>query len=148
LGIFRTGVVAFGHNPTAAQGSPEKMMIVRLYLPVALVSALVLTSACTTTDEIIIDKKGVNMVQYEQDLAECRAYSSEVKTSEKAARGAVSGAVVGGAIGAVVDGSDGAARGAGVGAISGGAKGANQGGREEVQVVKNCLRGRGYRLLN
>ena len=104
--------------------------------------------ACTTTDEIIIDKKGVNMSAYSQDLTECRSYASEVKTGEKAVRGAGSGAVVGGLIGAVVDGGDGAARGAGVGAISGGAKGASQGEREEVQVVKRCLRGRGYRVLN
>ena len=60
---------------------------------------LALLGGCTTTDEIIIDRKGVNMTQYEKDLAECRGYSSEVKTTEKAARGAASGAVVGGAIG-------------------------------------------------
>jgi outer membrane lipoprotein SlyB len=105
-------------------------------------------SACTTTDEIIIDRKGVNMAQYEKDLAECRGYAAEVKTGEKAVRGAASGAVVGGAVGAVVGDSDDAARGAGVGAITGGARGVSQGEREEVQVVKRCLRGRGYRVLN
>jgi outer membrane lipoprotein SlyB len=148
LGILSAAVVASGYSPAAAPGRLEKKMNYRLLLSLPLATALVLGAACTTTDEIIIDKKGVNMTRYEQDLAECRAYATEVKTGEKAARGAVSGAVVGGAIGAVVDGSEGAGRGAGVGAISGGARGANQGGREEVQVVKNCLRGRGYRILN
>lgn len=104
--------------------------------------------ACTTTDEIIIDKKGVNMTQYSRDLAECREYSSAVKTGEKAARGAVSGAVVGGLIGAAAGNSRDVERGAGVGAVSGGAKGVSEGERTEVQVVKRCLRGRGYRVLN
>ena len=32
--------------------------------------------------------------------------------------------------------------------VGGGARGANEGSRDEVQVVKNCLRGRGYKILN
>ena len=111
-------------------------------------SLLVMMSACTTTDEIIIDRKGVDMNQYYADLEECRSYGTEVKTAEKGARGAVSGAVVGGAVGAIADGSEGAARGAGVGAVTGGAKGISEGESEEVEVVKRCLSGRGYRVLN
>ena len=108
-----------------------------------------LLSACTTTDEIIIDTKGVNMAQYEVDKSECEVYADEVRTGEKAARGAASGAVLGGVIGAIGgDSSEAAARGAGVGAVTGGARGANDGQRSEVQVVKQCLRGRGYKVLN
>jgi uncharacterized protein YcfJ len=106
---------------------------------------LALTTACTTTDEIIIDKKGVDMARYEQDLAECREYSKEVQTGKKVATGAASGAVVGGLIGAITGD---AGKAAGVGAVGGGARGANEGAKDEVQVVKNCLRGRGYRILN
>ncbi len=115
---------------------------------VVLIAALPLLPACTTTDEIIIDRKGVNMVAYEQDLAECREYAQAVKTGEKGARGAASSAVVGGAVGAILGGPEGAARGAGVGAVTGGAKGVAEGEREEMQVVKRCLAGRGYRVLN
>lgn len=114
----------------------------------SLVFLLATVAACTTTDEIIIDKKGVSMASYEADLAECRAYSSEVKSAEKTARGAASGAVIGGAIGAITGGSRRAVEGAGVGAVTGGARGASEGERDEIQVVKNCLRGRGYRVLN
>lgn len=109
---------------------------------------LVVLCACTTTDEIIIDRKGVNMATYEQDLAECREYASAVKTGEKGARGAASSAVIGGAVGAVLGGPEGAVRGAGVGAVTGGARGVSEGEREEMQVVKRCLRGRGYKVLN
>ena len=110
--------------------------------------AFVITTACTTTDEIIIDEKGVDQARYQQDLAECQGYSEQVKTGEKSAKGAASGAAVGGAIGAIVGNSSSAARGAGVGAVSGGAKGLSRGEQDEIRVVKNCLRGRGYRVLN
>ena len=110
--------------------------------------AALLLPACTTTDEIIIDRQGVSVTAYEGDLAECREYSQSVKTGEKGARGAASSAVIGGAVGAIFGGADGAARGAGVGAVTGGARGVSQGEREEVQVIKRCLRGRGYKVLN
>jgi outer membrane lipoprotein SlyB len=112
---------------------------------VAILALLTLTTACTTTDEIIIDKQGVDMSRYNQDLAECRSYATEVQTGKKVVKGAASGAVVGGLIGAIT-GDVGEA--AGVGAVGGGAKGASQGEQEEVQVVKRCLRGRGYKVLN
>ena len=120
--------------------------MMRLQLLVIL--PLVITAACTTTDEIIIDTKGVNMAHYETDLAECKAYTEQVAVGEKTAKGAASGAVVGGAIGAITGNSSNAARGAGVGAVTGGAKGVSQGEQDKVRVVKNCLRGRGYRVLN
>lgn len=116
---------------------------------VALVAALAVPlAACTTTKEIIIDKQGVDMSRYNQDLAECKTYANEVRTGSKATRGAVTGAVVGGLIGAAVGNSSDAGRGAGVGAVSGGARGVREGEQTEVQVVKRCLIGRGYRVLN
>ena len=103
----------------------------------------------TFVDEPIIDRKGVDMSRYYADKAECEVYASEVRTGEKVARGAVRGAVVGGAIGAIINrGSNSAERGAGVGAVSGGVRGAQEGIRETEQVVKQCLRGRGYKVLN
>lgn len=105
-------------------------------------------AGCTTTDEIIIDEKSVDMTKYRQDLADCRSYASQVKTGEKTAKGAASGAVVGGLTGAIFGGASGAAQGAGVGAVGGGVKGADEGERTEVDVVKRCLAGRGYHILN
>jgi hypothetical protein len=109
------------------------------------VALLALLSACTTTDEIIIDKKGVDLTHYAQDLAECRSYGEEVQTGKKVATGAASGAVVGGLIGAITHDPG---KAAGVGAVGGGARGASEGTEEEVRVVKRCLRGRGYNVLN
>ena len=116
---------------------------------IAVAFAAVLVAGCTTTDEIIIDRQGVNMTSYKADLAECETYADQVRTAAKTARGAGSGAAVGGVVGAIAGGSrDSTARGAGLGAISGGLRGVNEGEREELQVVKRCLRGRGYRVLN
>jgi outer membrane lipoprotein SlyB len=56
--------------------------------------------------------------------------------------------VVGGLIGAIVGGSDSALSGAGVGAVAGGASSAADTQKERSQVVKNCLRNRGYKILN
>ena len=117
-------------------------------ITVGIVVTTVILTACATTDEIIIDKKGADVSAYEQDLTECQSYAAEVKKGEKTAKGAASGAVIGGLIGAITGGAEGAARGAGVGAVGGGAKGASQGEQDEVQVVKSCLRGRGYKVLN
>ena len=86
--------------------------------------------------------------EYAED-GEGEDYASEVQTGEKVVRGAAGGAVVGGAIGAIVNrGPDSAERGAGVGAVTGGVRGAQEGVRERERVVKQCLRGRGYKVLN
>lgn len=103
----------------------------------------------TFVDEPIIDRKGVDMSGYYADKAECEVYANEVRRGEKIVRSAVGGAVVGGAIGAIVSrGGNAAERGAGVGAVSGGVRGAQEGIRETEQIVKQCLRGRGYNVLN
>ena len=100
-------------------------------------------------DEPIIDRQGVDMSRYYADKAECEVYADEVRTSDKITRGAVGGAVAGGAIGAIIDREPNSAeRGAGVGAVTGGVRGAQGGIRETERVVKHCLRGRGYKVLN
>ena len=116
-------------------------------IQIAMALVFLALSACTTTSEIIIDQKGVNMARYEENLAECETYAEQVPVAKKAAKGGASGAVVGGAIGSVSNNRD-TGEGAAIGAISGIAKGANEGERDKVRVVKNCLRGRGYRVLN
>jgi outer membrane lipoprotein SlyB len=96
----------------------------------------------------IIDPQGVDMARYQTDLSECQAIAEQVPVGERAVAGAATGAVLGGAVGAVVGNRNTAARGAGVGAIGGGVRGASSAMSERDRVVHNCLRGRGYRLLN
>ncbi len=96
----------------------------------------------------IIDPQGVDMARYEVDLGECEAIADQVPVADRAIVGAATGAAIGGVFGAVLGNSRTAARGAGVGAVGGGVKGASSGLNERDRVVHNCLRGRGYRLLN
>ncbi|XOV82487.1 MAG: glycine zipper family protein [bacterium] len=123
------------------------MLLLRApHLPVLL--SLCLFAAGCANRGIIIDPKGVNMAQYNQDLSECTALAEQVNVGRQAAGRALAGAAVGAAIGAAVGNSDTAQRGAGVGAVAGGAKGAGRAAHEKQVVVRNCLRNRGYSVLN
>jgi uncharacterized protein YcfJ len=106
-----------------------------------------LLAGCSS-QRIIIDKQGVDMSMYNRDLADCRAYAEEVPAGSEAAKGAVGGAVVGGVLGAIVGDSRTASRGAGAGAVVGGVRGGGKADNEKDRVVKNCLRNRGYSVLN
>jgi len=114
---------------------------------VTLILMLVLLLSCAS-NKIIIDRKHVDMAKYEQDLAECKIYSEEISTGERAAKSGLAGAAVWGAIGAAVGNSETAASGAGAGGIAGAASGAGHAEHDKQQVIKTCLRGRGYKVLN
>lgn len=100
---------------------------------------------------VLIDTYGVNMAQYQRDLADCRTLGMAAR-SDAGRRGlarAGGGALLGGALGAIVgDRSRYAWRGAGAGALIGGVSGVASAHAEEERVTRNCLRGRGYRVLN
>ncbi|WP_346836613.1 glycine zipper family protein [Microbulbifer sp. SAOS-129_SWC] len=100
---------------------------------------------------IIIDTYGVNMRQYQMDLADCRNLSV-VARNDQGRRGvtrAAGGALLGGALGAIIgDSSSAAAAGAGAGALLGGVSGVTSANVEADYVTRNCLQGRGYRVLN
>ena len=95
----------------------------------------------------IIDRKGVDPVAYQRDLNECERYAEQVSVAQKAGAGAVAGAAIGTAIGAILGGV-GTGEGAAVGAVQGAATGSGRGVRERRQVIRNCLRNRGYSVLN
>ena len=96
----------------------------------------------------LIDTKGADASRLEQDLGECQAYARQVAG---AADQAVAGALIGAALGAVLAAAAGSRydRGASarVGAVSGIVGGAAQGETDQRSVVRNCMSGRGYRVL-
>jgi len=111
------------------------------------------TSCATTGDglpstRVITDTQGVEMQKYNQDLYACRQYAAQVNVGSDALAGLIAGALVGAAIGAAIGNSDTAERGASVGAISGVTEGASGALSEQDMVIKNCLIGRGYKVLN
>ncbi len=115
----------------------------------ALVVAI-LISGCTAqqqAENVIVDTKGVNINAYELDLSECTDYAEQVSVAEKVAVSAAGGAVVGGVLGAIWKGPS-VERSAGAGAVLGSVNGGQGAYRERRQVIRNCLRNRGYSILN
>lgn len=94
----------------------------------------------------MVDMRGVDSVKYESDLRECQQYAQQTY-------GPGSGAAVGAGVGALLGflvnraaGSDyDSGAGARVGAVLGATGGA--GADSEMTVIKRCMMGRGYSVL-
>jgi hypothetical protein len=114
----------------------------------ALIAAGMLIAGCAAQPDPIIDMKGVDLDQYEQDWDECESYTEEVVVAKGVAKGAGLGAAVGAAAGAVGGNSSDVAEGAGIGALWGGTRSGLDADEMKQDVFKRCMRGRGYRVLN
>ena len=117
----------------------------------ALTALLLVAAACAS--DPIVDTRGVDQAEYNNDLAACREYADQVDVASGAAGGAAIGAAGGAALGAVIGAITGApGTGAAVGAASGGATGGVSGGGSRAsrkdRIVRNCLRERGYAVLD
>jgi outer membrane lipoprotein SlyB len=100
----------------------------------------------------IVDMQGVNSVQYEQDLRECQNYAKQVSPATSSIIGGAIGAGAGALLGLVVGSYFGragefAGMGAAVGGTSGGMSGAAEGARSQMDIIRRCMTGRGYRVL-
>ena len=96
----------------------------RLVIGLIVIAGLAACAGHKPGGKVIVDMKGVDREQYQKDFDECSAYTSQVDGQGK---------VVGGAAGA---------------AVVGGAKGVGETANERHAVVSNCLRNRGYAVLN
>jgi outer membrane lipoprotein SlyB len=103
------------------------------------------SSSILSMNNPIIDTKGVDMTLYETDLEECKAYSNDISTIKSIAKGSATGAAVGAVIEAISDKRKDAIE---IGAVSGGTQSGLRATREKEQVLKRCLKGRGYKVLN
>jgi len=115
--------------------------------PMLAVWTSILIIGCSAQPDPIIDSKGVNMSVYEQDLEDCRVYAEQIPVATGVAKSAAGGAAVGGAVGVVRDRGD-VGEAAAVGAILAGSHSASKEAKNKEQVVKRCLRYRGYKVLN
>lgn len=100
----------------------------------------------------IVDMRGIDQRQYEADLRECQAYARQVSPGAEAIAGAMIGAGVGAVMGAALGSFVGqAGRGAGMGATLLGGEGlvvgAGRGAQGQIDVIRNCMMGRGYNVL-
>ena len=109
-------------------------------------------AACAQTYHPIVDMKDVDQGKYQTDLADCRQYAEQVSPAEDALAGTLIGALVGTAVFAALgaaggDAGTGAAVGAALGGTTGAAAGVGGGIERQIQVIKSCLSGHGYRVL-
>ena len=109
-----------------------------------------LASGCAgrAEDRIIIDTKGIDPERYAEDLGECAEYAGLVDVEGRVLTSAASSAVLYGVLAAILDDSDTAERVAGAGALFGGVRGGISATAEQQRIIKNCLNGRGYLVLN
>jgi outer membrane lipoprotein SlyB len=114
----------------------------------ALIAAGLLMAACAAQPDPIIDMKGVDLDQYEEDWDECELYTDEVLVARGVAKGAGFGAAIGVAAGAIGGNSTDVAESAGYGALYGGTRSGLDADEMKQTVFKRCMRGRGYRVLN
>jgi len=103
-------------------------------------------NGCAGRNNIVLDPQGLDMGQYQADLAQCEKFSRQANS--KAGKGMVGGAIVGAIAGNIVGNSKTRRNGAKLGALGGLVKGAVATKRERQLIVKNCLRNRGYAVLN
>jgi len=122
--------------------------------PVALAALALGLAACAQSYQPIVDMGGVDQARYQRDLAACRQYAEQVNPAGEVIAGAVLGAALGAALGAVTGSFDSgigsgasAAAGAAYGGTLGVAGGAANGVGGQIEVIRNCLRGRGYNVL-
>jgi outer membrane lipoprotein SlyB len=111
-----------------------------------LLAPFLLVAGCTY-NPVIDPKTSAHPDNFQTDLGECR------QIAEQAPKGvALAGAGVGAALGAGVAVATGhpnaVGQAAGGGAVIGGAKGGAASNREKRMIVRNCLKGRGYAVLN
>lgn len=126
---------------------PHEIPMMKPSLLMTMLAAALLLGGCAS-QRVIVDTQGVDMTRYNQDYAQCETYAAQVNTGGQVARSAGFGAAVGAALGAIFGNSRDVGRAAAGGGVVGGAKGAVRGDNEKTQVLRNCLRGRGYRVLN
>ena len=93
----------------------------------------------------VVDMKGVDQAQYEQDLRECQQYAEQVNVAGETATGSAVGAAFGAAVTAVGGGRG--TTGAAVGAITGAGVGGSHAASGQRQIINRCMTGRGYRVL-
>ncbi len=110
-------------------------------------SAVATFAGCAAHPDPIIDTKGVDPELLAQDWDECQAFTEEIIVAKGVGKGAALGAGVGAAAGAASNRRE-VDEAAGLGAIYGATRSGLDADRQKQQVFKNCMRGRGYRVLN
>ena len=122
---------------------------------ILIVISLVMLTACANMGSNyrpVVDPENNDMAKFETDLADCQNIAKEQSIAAKAGKGTILGAAAGAIVGVVTgailgNAGGGAALGGGYGASAGAVQGTASGIRDQETIIKNCMIGRGYRVL-
>lgn len=96
----------------------------------------------------IVDTRSVDLNRYENDLRDCQGYATQTAgAGESAAAGALAGAVLGGVLAAAAGKNYSRTSTARVGAVTGAVGAGAQGETDQRNIIRRCLAGRGYKVL-
>ena len=119
-----------------------------LYLNLFFVVGCAQTDLSDRNDIAIIDTRGVDESVFKKDYSECSDFAKNIDLSERTLKqGAVAGAT-GAAVGAIIGGEEAAKKIGGSAAVLNAVEANLDGRNEQAKIIKNCLRGRGYKVLN
>ena len=119
-----------------------------LYLNLFFVVSCAQTDLSDRNDIAIIDTRGVDESVFKKDYSECSDFAKNIDLTERTLKqGAVAGAT-GAAVGAIIGGEEAAKKIGGSAAVLNAVEANLDGRNEQAKIIKNCLRGRGYKVLN
>ena len=119
-----------------------------LYLNLFFVIGCTQTDLSDRNDIAIIDTRGVDESVFKKDYSECSDFAKNIDLTERTLKqGAVAGAT-GAAVGAIIGGEEAAKKIGGSAAVLNAVEANLDGRNEQAKIIKNCLRGRGYKVLN
>ena len=119
-----------------------------LYLNLCFVIGCAQTDLSDRNDIAIIDTRGVDESVFKKDYSECSDFAKNIDLTERTLKqGAVAGAT-GAAVGAIIGGEETAKKIGGSAAVLNAVEANLDGRNEQAKIIKNCLRGRGYKVLN
>ena len=119
-----------------------------LYANLFFVIGCAQTDLSDRNDIAIIDTRGVDESVFKKDYFECSDFAKNIDLTERTLKqGAVAGAT-GAAVGAIIGGEEAAKKIGGSAAVLNAVEANLDGRNEQAKIIKNCLRGRGYKVLN
>ena len=119
-----------------------------LYLNLCFVIGCAQTDLSDRNDIAIIDTRCVDESVFKKDYSECSDFAKNIDLTERTLKqGAVAGAT-GAAVGAIIGGEEAAKKIGGSAAVLNAVEANLDGRNEQAKIIKNCLRGRGYKVLN
>lgn len=119
-----------------------------LYLNLFFVIGCAQTDLSDRNDIAIIDTRGVDESVFKKDYSECSDFAKNIDLTERTLKQSAVAGATGAAVGAIIGGEEAAKKIGGSAAVLNAVEANLDGRNEQAKIIKNCLRGRGYKVLN